>query len=103
MVDGLHRVVVTGLGAVTPIGNTVQNYWSGLTSAANGVAPITLFDAHESGEASDRTSPVTRSRFVSHQERIRLIAPGPPAQQMREIVAAARSAGDMAECNDARR
>ena len=32
MVDGLHRVVITGLGAVTPIGNTVQDYWNGLTS-----------------------------------------------------------------------
>ena len=45
MVDGLHRVVVTGLGAVTPIGNTVEDYWSGLTSGSNGVAAITLFDA----------------------------------------------------------
>ena len=45
MVDGLHRVVVTGLGAVTPIGNTVQDYWNGLTSGSNGVEAITLFDA----------------------------------------------------------
>ena len=45
MVDGLHRVVITGLGAVTPIGNTVQDYWNGLTSGSNGVGPVTLFDA----------------------------------------------------------
>ena len=45
MVEGLQRVVVTGLGAVTPIGNTVADYWTGLTSGRNGVAPITLFDA----------------------------------------------------------
>lgn len=45
MVQGLQRVVVTGLGAVTPIGNTVADYWTGLTSGRNGVAPITLFDA----------------------------------------------------------
>jgi len=45
MVEGLRRVVVTGLGAVTPIGNTVAAYWEGLGSARNGVAPITLFDA----------------------------------------------------------
>ena len=45
MVDGLHRVVITGLGAVTPIGNTVQDYWNGLTSGRNGVDWITLFDA----------------------------------------------------------
>ena len=45
MVEDLHRVVVTGLGAVTPIGNTVANYLEGLTSGRNGVAAISLFDA----------------------------------------------------------
>ena len=45
MVEGLQRVVVTGLGAVTPIGNNVAEYWSGLTSGRNGVATISLFDA----------------------------------------------------------
>ena len=44
-VQGLHRVVITGLGAVTPIGNDVASYWDGLSSGRNGVAPITLFDA----------------------------------------------------------
>lgn len=45
MVEGLRRVVVTGLGAVTPIGNDVSSYWDGLRAGRNGVAPITLFDA----------------------------------------------------------
>ncbi|KEF40941.1 MAG: 3-oxoacyl-ACP synthase [Cyanobium sp. CACIAM 14] len=45
MVEGLRRVVVTGLGAVTPIGNNVAQYWEGLSTGRNGVAPITLFDA----------------------------------------------------------
>jgi 3-oxoacyl-[acyl-carrier-protein] synthase II len=45
MVQGLQRVVVTGLGAVTPIGNDVSSYWEGLSTARNGVAGITLFDA----------------------------------------------------------
>ena len=45
MVEGLQRVVGTGLGAVTPIGNNVADYWSGLTSGRNGVAAISLFDA----------------------------------------------------------
>ena len=45
MVEGLRRVVVTGLGAVTPIGNDVAAYWDGLRSGRNGVATITLFDA----------------------------------------------------------
>ncbi len=40
----LRRVVVTGMGAITPIGNTLEEYWQGLISGRNGIAPITLFD-----------------------------------------------------------
>jgi 3-oxoacyl-[acyl-carrier-protein] synthase II len=39
--------VVTGLGAVTPIGNDVPTFWANLTSGVSGVAPITFFDASE--------------------------------------------------------
>jgi 3-oxoacyl-[acyl-carrier-protein] synthase II len=39
------RVVVTGLGAITPIGNTLTEYWEGLMAGRNGIGPITLFDA----------------------------------------------------------
>ncbi|MEM6752583.1 MAG: beta-ketoacyl-ACP synthase II [Cyanobacteria bacterium P01_C01_bin.38] len=39
------RVVVTGVGAITPIGNTPEEYWSGLASGRNGIGEITLFDA----------------------------------------------------------
>ncbi len=41
----LKRVVVTGLGAITPIGNTLADYWEGLLNGRNGIGPITLFDA----------------------------------------------------------
>lgn len=41
----LRRVVVTGLGALTPIGNTVEEYWNGLANGISGAAPITHFDA----------------------------------------------------------
>jgi len=41
----LKRVVVTGLGALTPIGNTVQQFWEGLKNGTSGAAPITRFDA----------------------------------------------------------
>ncbi|MBD3627357.1 beta-ketoacyl-ACP synthase II [Cyclobacterium sp.] len=41
----LRRVVVTGLGALTPIGNTVDEFWNGLTNGVSGAAPITRFDA----------------------------------------------------------
>jgi len=39
-----RRVVVTGLGALTPIGNTLSEYWEGLLSGTSGAAPITYFD-----------------------------------------------------------
>lgn len=42
-----RRVVVTGLGALTPIGNTVPAYWQGLISGKSGAAPITYFDPSE--------------------------------------------------------
>ena len=45
MVETSRRVVITGLGSVTPIGNTTSAYWAGLCQGANWVAPITLFDA----------------------------------------------------------
>jgi 3-oxoacyl-[acyl-carrier-protein] synthase II len=38
------RVVVTGIGAVTPIGNDVQQYWEGLLAGKSGIGPITRFD-----------------------------------------------------------
>jgi 3-oxoacyl-[acyl-carrier-protein] synthase II len=41
----MKRVVVTGLGAITPIGNNLTEYWQGLLSGRNGIGPITLFDA----------------------------------------------------------
>lgn len=41
----LKRVVVTGMGAVTPIGNDAHSYWQALIQGVSGAAPITLFDA----------------------------------------------------------
>jgi 3-oxoacyl-[acyl-carrier-protein] synthase II len=43
----LKRVVVTGLGALTPIGNNVSEYWDGLRSGKSGCAPITYFDTEK--------------------------------------------------------
>ena len=40
----LRRVVVTGLGALTPIGNNIEEYWNGLINGVSGAAPITYFD-----------------------------------------------------------
>ena len=41
----LKRVVVTGIGALTPIGNNADDYWNGLINGVSGANPITLFDA----------------------------------------------------------
>ena len=41
----LKRVVVTGLGAVTPIGNSVPEFWKNLVAGVSGAGPITHFDA----------------------------------------------------------
>ncbi|RXF68563.1 beta-ketoacyl-ACP synthase II [Arcticibacter tournemirensis] len=40
-----NRVVVTGIGALTPLGNNVKDFWSGVKSGKSGAAPITRFDA----------------------------------------------------------
>ena len=39
-----NRVVVTGMGAITPIGNSVDEFWSGLKEKKVGIGPITVFD-----------------------------------------------------------
>ncbi len=54
----LNRVVVTGLGAITPIGNNVTQYWQGLTEGKNGIGYITHFDTTDyackiAGEVKD--------------------------------------------------
>ena len=40
-----RKVVITGLGAITPLGNSVSEFWDGLIHGKNGIAPITRFDA----------------------------------------------------------
>ena len=42
-----RRVVVTGLGAVTPIGNTVEDFWAGIKEGKVGIGPITKFDTSD--------------------------------------------------------
>ena len=53
-----RRVVITGLGTVNPIGNSVEDYWEGLISGTSGIDKITLFDASDlpcqiAGEVKD--------------------------------------------------
>jgi 3-oxoacyl-[acyl-carrier-protein] synthase II len=58
MRDGEHRVVVTGMGAITPIGNDVATFWDSLVNGRSGITRITLFDpahtpAKVAGEIKD--------------------------------------------------
>ena len=41
------RVVITGLGAITPVGNTAAEFWQSLTNGVSGIGPITRFDASD--------------------------------------------------------
>ena len=43
----MERVVITGMGAVTPVGNDVQTFWESLKAGKCGVGPITKFDVSE--------------------------------------------------------
>ncbi|HEX8329842.1 MAG TPA: beta-ketoacyl-ACP synthase II [Hymenobacter sp.] len=45
--SSIRRVVVTGLGAITPLGNTAPAYWEGLRTGTSGAAPITRFNAEK--------------------------------------------------------
>lgn len=42
----MNKVVVTGLGAITPLGNSVSSFWDNLVAGKSGAGPITRFDAH---------------------------------------------------------
>jgi len=39
-----HRVVITGVGAITPLGLTAESFYQGLTEGKSGIGPITIFD-----------------------------------------------------------
>jgi 3-oxoacyl-[acyl-carrier-protein] synthase II len=45
----MRRVVVTGIGAVTPLGNTAEEFMKNVLAGKNGIAPIKRFDASETG------------------------------------------------------
>ncbi|MGH7353478.1 MAG: beta-ketoacyl-ACP synthase II [Candidatus Rokuibacteriota bacterium] len=52
-----RRVVVTGLGALTPLGNSVEEFWAGLQAGRSGVGPITRFDAEAKNDRGEFVYP----------------------------------------------
>lgn len=64
-----HRIVITGLGAVTPIGNTMREFWEALVSGKNGIGPITRFDAGRfSARIAAEVKGFDASRYLSAKE-----------------------------------
>ena len=45
--NGRRRVVITGMGAVTPLGNDAETFWENLVAGRSGAGPITSFDPSE--------------------------------------------------------
>ena len=68
-----RRVVVTGIGALTPIGNNLNDYWSGLEKGVSGAAPITLFDAsHFKTKFACELKDFEVTNFINRKEARRL-------------------------------
>ncbi|MDY6230587.1 MAG: beta-ketoacyl synthase N-terminal-like domain-containing protein, partial [Prevotella sp.] len=63
----LKRVVVTGLGAVTPVGNTPEETWKNLINGVSGAAPITLFTlSHKQRTSADLAQPKGEGHTTPH-------------------------------------
>lgn len=64
----MKRVVVTGMGAITPIGNSVEEFWNGIKEQKIGFAPITYFDATEYKAHLAAESKVSTPKIICHQK-----------------------------------
>lgn len=86
----MERVVITGIGAVTPIGNTAQEYWDGLLAGKNGIGPITQFNpegykASVAGEVKDfDPTAYIDKREAKHMDRYCQFALAAAAQAMEQ-------------------
>ncbi len=68
----MRRIVITGMGVVSPLGNSVERFWSSLIAGKSGIRPITLFDASAlpvriAGEVTDLDFEGIRDRFPRSQ------------------------------------
>ncbi|MGQ9454737.1 MAG: beta-ketoacyl-ACP synthase II [Armatimonadota bacterium] len=68
-----RRVVVTGLGAITPVGNDVEEYWEAIKAGKNGIGPITLFDAsNHSTRIAGEVKDFDPTRYIDAREARRM-------------------------------
>ncbi|HEY7520857.1 MAG TPA: beta-ketoacyl-ACP synthase II [Methylomirabilota bacterium] len=67
------RVVVTGLGALTPVGNTVEEFWASLTQGKSGVGPITKFDAEAKTPSGEFQFPTRIAGEVRHFDELKYV------------------------------
>ena len=81
-----RRVVVTGMGAVTPIGNTVEEFWNGIKTGKVGIGPITKFDTtdYKVKLAAEVKDFVGKERMDSRQQREWNCSPSMRLQQQRK-------------------
>jgi 3-oxoacyl-[acyl-carrier-protein] synthase II len=67
------RVVVTGMDAITPIGNSLKDYWAGLVAGKSGIAPITAFDAsHHTSQIAGEVKGFDPHDFLDKKEARRM-------------------------------
>ena len=81
-----RRVVVTGMGAVTPIGNTVEEFWNGIKTGKVGIGPITKFDTtdYKVKLAAEVKDFVGKNEWISRQQREWNCSPSMRLQQQRK-------------------
>ena len=98
MRDGERRVVVTGMGALTPVGNSVPDFWDGLVNGRSGIGPITMFDpaktASKIGGEISQFSPNPDSSVVAWPVMTLPSSAIPERAMSSRLVPKARASGD---------
>ena len=68
-----RRVVITGLGALTPLGNTLDEFWTGLREGRSGIGPITKFDADVKDERGEYRFPTRIAGEIRNFDPLRFV------------------------------